>query len=657
MFKTISNQIPQKTYIAIMAIFISVLSFGQDNQESFNTLVNEVVSKKSTNYTFLNDTFKEHKNDTLKMKFLAKKSLAANYLVGESYAYTQLGVFYRNLSHFNQATLFHKKALSLALKASNINLQIVNLNMLGVINRRIDNVKKALEYHQQALSLAEFVSIMTDDIERNIAVSLNSMGNIYLTQDQPDLALEKFNRSLAIEKKQNNKLGLAINYQNIGYALEQKGELDMALSNYKKSLGFNKEINSKVGKVICNNSIGQIYLKQGQPKKALKIIEPSLQMALEVGDKFYIASAYIVLGWAQLELNMDEEAEKNLMEGLQVAKKYQLKSSVVDAYYHLSALNKKKHNFELALEQYYIADTIFHNIKNEKTAKYLSALTFQYETERKNNQIQALANENELVKLKLKESKRNWIAALLAVILFASVPMIINRQRQLKNEKKILTLEQDMLRNQMNPHFIFNSLNSIKLYIINNEKEHAVYYLNKFSKLIRKILIASKEKEITLAEELETMKLYINIENIRFSNEIEYTTHIEDDIDLEGIKVPSLILQPFLENALWHGLSTKKDDKKIELSISKTNANSVVIAITDNGIGRIEAEKIKNSKLIKRKSVGIALTNQRLSNFFKNYPGNYSIEIKDLYDENNEPTGTCVKLNIPVKRERSKKTT
>lgn len=124
-----------------------------------------------------------------------------------------------------------------------------------------------------------------------------------------------------------------------------------------------------------------------------------------------------------------------------------------------------------------------------------------------------------------------------------------------------MTLEQDMLRSQMNPHFIFNSLNSIKLYIINNEKENAVYYLNKFSKLIRKILMASKEKQISLAEELETMKLYINIENIRFSNEINYTTKVSDNIDIESIKVPSLILQPFWKMHFGMAYQQKKKIK------------------------------------------------------------------------------------------------
>ncbi|MCB0446110.1 MAG: histidine kinase, partial [Gelidibacter sp.] len=201
----------------------------------------------------------------------------------------------------------------------------------------------------------------------------------------------------------------------------------------------------------------------------------------------------------------------------------------------------------------------------------------------------------------------------------------------------------------MNPHFIFNSLNSIKLYIINNEKENAVYYLNKFSKLIRKILIASTEKEMSLEEELETMQLYMNIENIRFSNEIDFTINVDKIINTASIKVPSLILQPFLENALWHGLSSKKEDKKIVLSVSKTSEDFVTISITDNGIGRKESERINKNKILKRKSVGIDITKARLSNFSKRYTSDYKLIIEDLYDDNGSPIGTKVIVNIPTR--------
>src|SRR5690606_4871960 len=126
---------------------------------------------------------------------------------------------------------------------------------------------------------------------------------------------------------------------------------------------------------------------------------------------------------------------------------------------------------------------------------------------KKSNQIKALASENEIVKLKLIQNRKILLLSLLGAFLIIGFFIILHRQRQVENEKKIVTLEQEMLRNQMNPHFIFNALNSIKLFIINDEKENAVYYLNKFSQLIRKSLIASTEKEISFQDELDAMSL------------------------------------------------------------------------------------------------------------------------------------------------------
>lgn len=201
----------------------------------------------------------------------------------------------------------------------------------------------------------------------------------------------------------------------------------------------------------------------------------------------------------------------------------------------------------------------------------------------------------------------------------------------------------------MNPHFIFNSLNSIKLYIINNDKTNAVYYLNKFSKLIRKILMASQEKETSLNEELETMKLYMNIENIRFSNEIEFIVTVDPSINTEVTKIPSMVLQPFLENSLWHGLSSKPDNKKIYLNVSKHSPSYITVEIIDNGIGRIASRKINERKRLNRNSVGIKITKARLANFSESFPNSYTLDIEDLYD-GETPSGTKVTLQIPTNK-------
>lgn len=219
---------------------------------------------------------------------------------------------------------------------------------------------------------------------------------------------------------------------------------------------------------------------------------------------------------------------------------------------------------------------------------------------------------------------------------------------QKKLEEEINDLKLITLKNQMNPHFIFNALNSIKLYIINNERKNATYYLNKFSKLIRIILEASSQKETSLNNELETMALYMNIENIRFSNEIDFQIITKENINLETIKVPPLVFQPFLENSLWHGLSSKKKNKKVRLYVDKIGQNFVKIIIEDNGIGREAAAKIKSEKSINRKSIGINLTKKRLHNFVKNYKNNFSLIYEDVLNDQKNIVGTKVILTIPL---------
>ena len=220
------------------------------------------------------------------------------------------------------------------------------------------------------------------------------------------------------------------------------------------------------------------------------------------------------------------------------------------------------------------------------------------------------------------------------------------KQLETKYEKELAELKVSSLRSQMNPHFIFNSLNSIKHYIIDNDAKKAIYYLNKFSKLIRKILEGAREQEVTLANELETVKLYLTIENIRFNNEIVIAYDIDERIKVETIKVPPLILQPFLENAIWHGLSSKEGEKKVTISVLQ-KADTIALIVEDNGIGREKAQLIKAGKVHKNKSIGIDLTIDRMERFIKDYDANYSLEIEDVIKQNNV-VGTRVTLNIPL---------
>lgn len=230
----------------------------------------------------------------------------------------------------------------------------------------------------------------------------------------------------------------------------------------------------------------------------------------------------------------------------------------------------------------------------------------------------------------------------------------LNKEKEKETKKKLaaefskrtLDLRMQALQTQMNPHFLFNSLNAIKHFIIKNKKEDASYFLSKLSKLIRKILDNSQLFEITLQEELEVMQLYVNVENMRLDKSILFTLKIMDNCNLNTIKIPPLVLQPFIENAIWHGLALKEGEKKILVSVEKEN-NFCSIKIQDNGIGREQAAINKSAKIIDKKSLGILLTKKRLLAYFEGKKPKPEIVFTDLY-KNNTPTGTLVIVRIPL---------
>jgi tetratricopeptide (TPR) repeat protein len=386
----------------------------------------------------------------------------------------------------------------------------------------------------------------------------------------------------------------------------------------------------------------------GRIPEAIDMFQTNLKRATSLGDQKIITTIYINLGWALIRLGDYDTAQKNLEKGLSLAKTYDFNSEIAEANKFLSELWIKQDNYEIAMSYYKESKKYEERITNSLNLRYVNDMIIRYEDQMKTNQLEKLSEEYESVQLRLRKNKTMLIIIAISLVLLIGILFILYRQSQLNADKKLLTLEQSMLRSQMNPHFLFNSLNSIKLYIINNEKKNAVHYLNKFSKLVRKILEASSQREISLADELETVALYMNIENIRFSDEINFTIDIKDAIDTHTIKIPSLILQPFLENALWHGLSSKEGAKNIELEVRKGKNGFIEIIITDNGVGRDAAEKIKDGKVLKRKSVGIDITKERLANFSRDYEYNFHVEIIDKFDDQNKPTGTQIILFIPI---------
>lgn len=241
---------------------------------------------------------------------------------------------------------------------------------------------------------------------------------------------------------------------------------------------------------------------------------------------------------------------------------------------------------------------------------------------------------------------------IIAVVLVTCTLILIARWRiktisrkehqKILHQKALLDLEAKALRAQMNPHFIFNSLNSIKSLINKNENEKAAEYLTIFSKLMRTLFQNSDRREISLHEELHTCQLYTQIEKMRFGKRVNFIFEIDEGLDLKGIKIPALILQPFIENAIWHGLVPREQGGKVVISVRQSPGDAIECVIDDDGIGRELSKQYKAQYEATHQSRGIGLTQSRLElDKFLNNREN-AISVIDKADEMGKPAGTTV---------------
>jgi|GEM_PF-3727337 len=234
-------------------------------------------------------------------------------------------------------------------------------------------------------------------------------------------------------------------------------------------------------------------------------------------------------------------------------------------------------------------------------------------------------------------------ATLAGLVVYNKKIETINKEAKIKEQ--IINLQMTVLRSQMNPHFMFNSLNTVRYFVLSDQKEKAKNYLAKFSKLLRTILSYSRENTISLSNELEAIGLYLEIELGRFESNFFYSIKIDDEIDLDFIMIPPLMLQPFVENAIIHGLrNSEKAEKTLHIEVAQPNETALEISIIDNGIGRAKANQMHHQRDNLYKSFGTAITNQRIELFNQSYPNKIKVETHDLENE----SGTRVFITIQL---------
>jgi len=256
-----------------------------------------------------------------------------------------------------------------------------------------------------------------------------------------------------------------------------------------------------------------------------------------------------------------------------------------------------------------------------------------------------------------------WFYTLLILVIISIGLVIHSYHQQIVKEKeaikttynqKLLEMEMTSLRSQMNPHFLFNCLNSIKHFIIKNDTREASRFLSKFSQLMRLILQNSQSAMISIQNELKALELYIQLESLRFENKFHYTIAIDPEIDTQLTQVPPMILQPYVENAIWHGLLHKESEGHLSIRVNREH-DSLCITIEDNGIGRERAHELKSRTAIKHKSYGMQITSNRLKLVEQLHQLKTDIQITDLYTTMGIPAGTKVDILIPIQIHTEKK--
>jgi tetratricopeptide (TPR) repeat protein len=393
---------------------------------------------------------------------------------------------------------------------------------------------------------------------------------------------------------------------------------------------------------------------EGKKKNLDKSIDYTLRALklLENSDEFTrIASLYINLGELYREKKEFKKAKENLYLGLRFAHRSKNLLKISRAYLNLSSFYADIKNFELALAyrdtSVTVNDSIFSIEKQEKVIE----LQEKFDSKHKEQEIESLTKDQLLKISELKKQKVLIYSFITGSILLLVLIFFIYRNFKIKKEreKKDLELlvqnaELTALKAQMNPHFIFNALNSIQHSIVVNNTEDAYRFLAKFSKLIRNILDNSSQQLIPLTTEIETITLYVDVESKRFDHSFEHRININNanELPLEKIMIPPMMLQPFIENAIWHGLMPKSGKKVLNITFNVISQENVICEISDNGIGREEAKKAAQLKNKAHKSKGISNIYERIKLLERTHAYKIEINMYDKASEANAPGGTKV---------------
>lgn len=544
---------------------------------------------------------------------------------------------YRDAGNISLALEYHQKSLDIRKKIKDYDGISGALNNIAYIYGEQGRTDKAMEYYQQSLKIGETIGN-----KKNIAMAYNNMG--YVIGD-PEKSVDYYKKALILYEEIGNKEGIGYVLNNIGYVYAQQKNNERALEYYHKSLAIREELGSKDGIATNYINIGKVYEEQGDLAKAIDYYRRSLAIKEEAGQVQGMATAMTNIGNLLYRMKKYGEAEALCRKALILSQKLGYIVNIRNASLVLSRIYAEQNNYKKAWEMQVLFKEMSDSVNFSEARKSSAKKQMQFEFDKKEAQSQAEHEKREALSRKEIEKQklvRYYTMAGFSLLLIGAGVFAYQYNQRKKSVflQTVSEVEMKALRAQMNPHFIFNSLNSIKRYMQQMNTETAGEYLTKFARVMRMILENSQHRDVPLSEDLKALELYMQLEALRMDHAFTYEIIVDKEVDPEITLVPPLILQPFVENAIWHGFSGKKEPGKIRIHI-RTEGDMLVCTVEDNGIGRKKSSE-KTVESSEKKSLGMKITRSRLDILNKGRRAKGGIELVDL------DVGLMVNVRLPL---------
>jgi tetratricopeptide (TPR) repeat protein len=569
----------------------------------------------------------------------------------------------------------------------------ISINYYSEVSTEIQLAIAQFLHKDYVSSEKKYINILLNKLSSYETVIVREgLGNVYLAQKKYEDAIANYSKALvvAVEKEMTSKI-TDLNSK-LADVFAEQGDLTKASSYFKKALN----LASKEGKVRFlreQEKVADFFNSSQLYDDEIELRKESLNEIFAIdslkGDKFKskenknIASLNsIINGWLNTKLENGElviydnditEQSINYKIGRAYVQKEAYKDAIPflknsidvspnkndlivqkDATRKLSEVYATVGSYSKAFKTYQDYVKIVDTLYIKKQQEIAQAKRFNKKISENQNRISSLEKDRELTESKMNIAYKDkqlaeeinkrqlnliytLIAGILLLILLAYLQVRNSRQQKLANN--LLALKS--MRSQMNPHFIFNALNSVNSYIALNDERNANRYLSEFSVLMRTVLENSDEDFISLAKEIELIELYVKLEHNRFKDKFTYHVFIDSNINLADFNIPPMLLQPYIENAIWHGLRYKDAPGELLISMEVADQETIKIVIQDDGIGREKSKELKTENQLKRKSKGMVTIKNRIAILNDMYKDKISVNVTDVF-ENGE--GTKVEL-------------